>query len=98
MITTDHVLAVITATLPNARVELLLNPSPSAQHSLLVAPSDLVAVASALRENAELALDYCSNATGIDWPGKEVTEKVKVSKIVDGAEQLVEETIKRVEP
>lgn len=98
MITTDHVLAVITATLPNARVELLLNPSPSAQHSLLVSPGDMVAVASVLREDAELALDYCSNATGIDWPGKEVTEKVKVSKIVDGAEQLVEETIKRVEP
>jgi NADH-quinone oxidoreductase subunit C len=51
-----------------------------------------------LREDAELALDFCSNATGVDWPGKEVTEKVKVTKLVDGVELVTEETVKRVEP
>jgi NADH-quinone oxidoreductase subunit C len=39
-----------------------------------------------LRDDPELALDYCSNATGVDWPDKEVTEKVKVTKVVDGVE------------
>jgi NADH-quinone oxidoreductase subunit C len=98
MKTAQEILAAIQSALPEARVELLLNPSSSAQHSLLVAPAYAIAVASFLREDAELALDYCSNATGVDWPGKEVTEKVKVSKIVEGVETVVEETVKRIEP
>ena len=93
----EEILAAIKAALPDAGVELVLNPSPSAQHSLRLAPATAVAVASFLREDAELALDYCSNATGVDWPGKEVTEKVKVTKVVDGVETVTEETVKRVE-
>jgi NADH-quinone oxidoreductase subunit C len=98
MKTAEEILAAIKTALPGAAIELLLNPSPSAQHSLLVSPADAVAVAIFLREDAELALDYCSNATGVDWPGKEIVEKVKVAKIVDGVEQIVEESVKRVEP
>jgi len=98
MKTAEELLAAIKAALPEAAVELVTNPSPSAQHSLRIAPSDAVAVASFLREDPELALDYCSNATGVDWPGKEVTEKVKVTKVVDGVETVAEETVKRVEP
>ena len=94
----EEILAAIKVALPEAGVELVLNPSPSAQHSLRLAPATAVAVASFLREDAELALDYCSNATGVDWPGKEVTEKVKVTKVVDGVETMTEETVKRVEP
>ena len=59
-----------------------------------------------LRDDAELALDFLSNVTGVDWPDKEITEKVKVTKTVtktvDGVEQTAEETVeetrKRVEP
>jgi len=94
----EEILALIRDALPQARVELVLNPSVSAQHSLRVHPADMFAVASFLRENQELVLDYCSNVTGVDWPGKEITEKVKVTKIVDGVEQVVEETVKRTEP
>ena len=94
----EEILAAIKSALPDAGVELVLNPSASAQHSLLLAATDAVAVASFLREDPELALDYCSNATGVDWPGKEITEKVKVTKVVDGVETVVEETVKRVEP
>jgi NADH-quinone oxidoreductase subunit C len=57
-----------------------------------------VEVAAFLREDADLRLDYCSNATGVDWPDKEITEKVKVTRVVDGEEKIVEETVKRVEP
>jgi NADH-quinone oxidoreductase subunit C len=65
-----------------------------------------VAVAKFLRDDAELALDFLSNVTGVDWPDKEITEKVKVTRAVtrtvDGVEQTadetVEETRKRVEP
>jgi NADH-quinone oxidoreductase subunit C len=93
----EEILAAIKMALPGAGVELVLNPSPCAQHSLLLAPATAVAVAGFLREDAELALDFCSNATGVDWPGKEVTEKVKVTKVVDGVETVTEETVKRVE-
>jgi len=94
----EEILQAIKLALPEAGVELVTNPSPAAQHSLLLAPATAMTVAGFLREDPELALDYCSNATGVDWPGKEVTEKVKVTKVVDGAEQVVEETVKRVEP
>jgi NADH-quinone oxidoreductase subunit C len=98
MKTAEEILAVIKEALPEAGVGLVSNPSPSAQHSLLLAPSTAVAVASFLRDHDELALDFCSNATGVDWPGKEIAEKVKVTKLVDGVETAVEEIVKRVEP
>lgn len=98
MKTPDEILSRIKVALPSAKIELLLNPSPSAQHSLLVAPADALAVALFLREDAELALEYCSNATGVDWPDKEIAEKVRKTQIVDGVEKVVDETVKRVEP
>jgi len=84
----------------------VLNPSVSAQHSLRLAPETAVAVATFLRDDAELSLDFLSNATGVDWPDKEVAEKVKVTRLVtktvDGvettAEETVEETQKHVVP
>ena len=98
MKTADEILSAIKAALPGTSVGLVLNPSPSAQHSLLVAPPDALAVSVFLRDHAEFTLDYCSNATGIDWPDKEISEKVKVTRVVEGAEKVVEETVKRVEP
>ena len=98
MKTAEEILAAIKSALPNAGVELVPNHSPSAQHSLRLAPADAFAVASFLRDDPELALDYCSNATGVDWPDKEVTEKVKVTKVVDGEEKTVEETVKHIQP
>jgi len=97
-LTADQVLTAIKAALPAAKIELVLNPSPSLQHSLLVAPADALAVAIFLREYHELALDYCSNVAGVDWPDKEITEKVKVTRTVDGVEQTIEEMRKRIEP
>ncbi|HEX4320325.1 MAG TPA: NADH-quinone oxidoreductase subunit C [Acidobacteriaceae bacterium] len=98
MKTAQEILAAIKTALPQAGVELVLNPSPSAQHSLRLDPVHAVAVAVFLRDDKELALDYCSNATGVDWPDKEISEKVKTTKVVDGVETVVEETVKRVEP
>src|ERR1700760_3738012 len=94
--------ASIEAAVPGAGLALVTNPSPSAQHSLLLDPKSALQVAVFLRDS-ELALDYCSNATGIDWPDKEIAEKVKVTKVVEAAdgtkeEKGVEETVKRFEP
>ena len=106
MKTVEEIKSAIDAAVPGAGVEIVSNPSPSGQHSLRLAPGSALAVARFLRDDAELALDYLSNVTGVDWPDKEISEKVKVArtvtKTVDGAEQPVEETVeetrKRVEP
>jgi NADH-quinone oxidoreductase subunit C len=66
----------IEANVPGCRVEIIPNPSPSAQHSLLIDAEHALAVASFLRHAPHLCFDYCSNVTGIDWlaptpaPGK----------------------------
>lgn len=106
MKTIDEIKSAIEAAIPGADVELVHNPGPSAQHSLLLKPSQAVEVARFLRDDSELAFDFLSNVTGVDWPDKEITEKVKVTrtvtKAVDGVEQGVEETVeeprKRTEP
>ena len=106
MKTVEEIKAAIDAAVPGAGVEIVPNPSVSAQHSLRLAPETAVAVATFLRDDAELSLDFLSNATGVDWPDKEVAEKVKVTRLVtktvDGmettAEETVEETQKHVVP
>jgi NADH-quinone oxidoreductase subunit C len=63
-------------------------------------------VATFLRDSPEMAFDFLSNVTGVDWLDKEIAEKVKVTrqvaKTVEGVEQTIEETVeetrKRVEP
>jgi len=104
--TVEEIKAAIEAAVPGAGVEIVQNPGPSGQHSLRLAQEHVVEVATFLRDDAELALDFLSNVTGVDWPDKEIAEKVKVTrqvtKTVDGVEQTVEETVeetrKRVEP
>jgi NADH-quinone oxidoreductase subunit C len=84
---------------PGAKVVLVSNASPSAQHSLLVDPAHARAVATFLRDDEALGLDYCSNVTGVDWPDREIVETVK-AKITgaDGSEKEVEQKTKRIEP
>jgi len=102
----EEIKSAIEAAVPGAGVEIISNPSVSGQHSLLIAQSHALQVATFLRDDAELGFDYLSNVSGVDWLDKEISEKVKVTrtvtKAVDGVEQQVEETVdethKRVEP
>ena len=106
MKTVEEIKAAIEAAVPGAGVEIVQNPGPSAQHSLRIALERAVDVALFLRADPELALDYLSNVTGVDWPDRQIAEKVKVTrqvtKTVEGVEQTVEETVdetrKHVEP
>jgi NADH-quinone oxidoreductase subunit C len=106
MKTVEEIKTAIEAAIPGAAVELVSNPSVSGQHSLRLTPESALAVAKFLRDDSDLALDYLSNVTGIDWPDKVITEKVKITRpsiqTVDGVEKTVEETIeetrKRLEP
>jgi NADH-quinone oxidoreductase subunit C len=101
--TVEEIKAAIEAAVPGAGVEILMNPGPSAQHSLRISAPMAVAVATFLRDDAELALDYLSNVTGVDWLDKEITEKVKVTRQVQnpveggepGQTQTVEETVEQ---
>lgn len=92
----------LTAAIEGCDVTVVENGSPSQQHSLLLGHEHVVEAARFLRDSAEFRLDFCSNMTGVDWPDREVTEKVKVKKVVEGpegpAEQEVEETRKTVVP
>jgi NADH-quinone oxidoreductase subunit C len=90
--TLEEIKSWIEAAVPGARLALLPNDSPSAQRSLLVVPEQAFAVAQFLRDEVRLQLDYCSNATGVDWPPAELTEKIKVQKVVEGVAKEVEET------
>jgi NADH-quinone oxidoreductase subunit C len=102
----EEIKAAIEAAVPRAGVTVAPNPSPAAQHSLRLEPAQALAVCAFLRDSPELAFDYLSNVTGVDWLDKEIAEKVKVtrqvSKMVEGVETTVEETVeetrKRVEP
>jgi len=109
--TVEEIKAEIEVAVPGAKVEVILNPGPAAEHSLLLGHAGAVQVATFLRDNPELQFDFLSNVSGVDWLDKEVSEKFKVTrpviKAVDGpdgarVEQTVEETVeearKRVEP
>ncbi|MEI7957700.1 MAG: NADH-quinone oxidoreductase subunit C [Verrucomicrobiota bacterium] len=67
MIAPETVLSRINAALPEARVELLNNPSPSGQHALLVHREDALKVAEFLKNDPELLLDFASNVSGVDY-------------------------------
>jgi NADH-quinone oxidoreductase subunit C len=106
MKTVEEIKAAIEAAVPGAGVEVVPNPGPSGQHSLRLEPGHAIAVARFLHDDTDLALDFLSNVTGVDWPDKEIAEKVKVTRTVtkniEGVDQQVEETVeetrKRVEP
>ncbi len=95
METLEQIKGLIEAAVPGANLAIIPNDTPAAQPSLLVDGAHGLAVARFLRDDARLALDYCSNATGIDWPEKVEKIKTKVKKLVDGVEKEVEETTEK---
>ena len=84
--------------IPGARVEIIPNDSPSGQRSLLVDNGHATTVATFLRDDPQLRLDYASNVTGVDWLDTMLKEKVRLKKVVDGVEKEVEEAVERKRP
>jgi NADH-quinone oxidoreductase subunit C len=97
-INAEQVKAAIEAAVPGCRVEILLNGSPAAQHSLILDSQHALQIAQFLRDDSTFRLDFCSNVTGVDWLDSELTEKVKIKKLVDGVETEVDETRKTTIP
>lgn len=88
----------IAAAVPGARVEIVPNGSPSAQHSLLVDNEHAVAVARFLHDDPALRLDYLSNVTGVDWPDTVVKETRRFRQLVDGVEKELQQTVEIPKP
>ena len=98
METLESIMGRLQTAVPDARLEIITNGGPSAQHSLLVDSEHALAVARILRDDPQLRLDYASNVTGIDWPDLVIKETVRSQRIIDGIERDIEETTERTRP
>jgi NADH-quinone oxidoreductase subunit C len=90
--TLEQIKSRVEAAVSRAKVDIVHNTSPSQQYSLLIDNEHAVAVASFLRDDPKLRLDFCSNATGVDWLDRTVKKMVKVKTIVEGVEKEVDQT------
>jgi NADH-quinone oxidoreductase subunit C len=88
----------VEAAVPGAKIDIIPNPGPAQQSSLLLDHEHAAAVAKFLRDDSALRLDFCSNATGVDWLDRTVKKTVKVKKIVDGEEKESDETTEEFFP
>ena len=88
----------VEAAVPGAKIDIIPNPGPAQQSSLLLDNEHAAAVAKFLRDDSALRLDFCSNATGVDWLDRTVKKTVKVKKMVDGEEKEVDETTEEFFP
>ena len=88
------------ARFPDAEVAVLPNPAPAGPASLLIGTACAGEIARFLRDDPALRFDYCSNATGVDWPDKEIVETVKTRvPAADGAgEKVIEQKTTRLQP
>lgn len=86
----------LTAAIAGAQLEIVPNGNPANPASLLVGRSCAVAVATFLRDDPRLRLDYASNVTGVDWPDVVTQEKVLVKRTFKGEEIEVEETVEKI--
>ena len=99
METIPDIVARLKARFPGASIEHVANPAPAAQDSIAVDSSHGAEIAAFLRDDDALGLDYCSNATGVDWLDREVTESTKETvKAEDGTEKVVEKKTTRTIP
>ena len=88
----EQIKAQIEAAVPGARIDLVPNGSPSQQQSLQINNEHAREIATFLRDDPALRLDFCSNVTGVDWLDRVVKKTEKVKKVVDGEQKEVTET------
>ncbi|MBI3416584.1 MAG: NADH-quinone oxidoreductase subunit C [Verrucomicrobia bacterium] len=94
----EQIKARIESAVAGARLAIIPNESPANQPSLLIDSAHALAIAKFLRDDSQLRLDHCSNVTGVDWLDAELTEKIKVKKLVEGVEKEIEEVKKTKRP
>ncbi len=94
----EEIKARIEAAVPGAKIDVVVNPGPANQSSLLIDNEHAPAIAKFLRDDPTLRLDFCSNVTGVDWLDRVAKKTVKVKKLVDGEEKEVTEPIEEKIP
>lgn len=94
----DEIKARAETAVPGAKIDIVPNPGPANQPSLLLDHEHATAIARFLRDDPTLHLDFCSNATGVDWLPRTVKKTVKVKKVVDGVEKEVDEATEQSIP
>jgi NADH-quinone oxidoreductase subunit C len=92
METLEQIKARAESAVPGAKIDIVPNPGPAKQCSLLLDNEHAAPIARFLRDDPTLRLDFCSNVTGVDWLDRTVKKTVKVKKVVDGVEKEVDET------
>jgi NADH-quinone oxidoreductase subunit C len=81
-----------------AKIDIVVNPGPSGQSSLLIDNDHAVEVAKFLRDHPALGFDFCSTVTGVDWLDRVVKKTTKVKQVVDGVEKEVDQTTEEKVP
>jgi NADH-quinone oxidoreductase subunit C len=100
METPEQIRAHILARFPGAAISLVPNPAPAAPPSLLLDSVAARTIAEFLRDDPALRFDYCSNATGVDWPEREIVDTVRTTvPAPDGSGgKVIEQKVKRLQP
>jgi NADH-quinone oxidoreductase subunit C len=80
------------AAVPGAKIDIVPNPGPANQPSLLLGNEHARDVANFLRDDETLRLDFCSNVTGVDWLDRIVKKTAKVKAVIEGVEKEVDQT------
>jgi NADH-quinone oxidoreductase subunit C len=88
----DEIKARADAAVPGATIDIVPNPGPAQQSSLLIDNEHALAVARFLRVDPALRFDFCSNVTGVDWLDRTLKKTTKVKKLIDGQEKEIVET------
>jgi NADH-quinone oxidoreductase subunit C len=94
----EQIKARVEVAVPGAKIEIVPNPAPSQQPTLLLDHEHARSVATFLRDDSTLLLDFCSNVTGVDWLDRKIKSTAKVKKIVEGVETEVNETTEQTVP
>jgi NADH-quinone oxidoreductase subunit C len=92
METVDEIETRAEAAVLGAKIDIIPNRGPSQHSSLLIDNEHAAAVARFLRDDPAFRLDFCSNATGVDWLDRTVKKTVKVKTVVDGVEKEINQT------
>jgi len=100
METVEQIRDRLLAAFPEATITVVPNPSPAAQHSMLIDANRALSIACFLRDDPVLQLDQCSNVTGVDWPDREIVETKKSVAVGagPGEPQPTEQKVTRIEP
>ena len=88
----EQIKARVEAIVPGAKIDIVPNPGPAQQFSLLIDNEHATLIARFLRDDPTLRLDFCSNVTGVDWLDRTVKKTLKVKKLIAGEEKEVDET------